>query len=56
MTRKHFVMAAQVILAGRKGANDVEADKMANSMADLFALENPRFDRDKFLKACGVMV
>lgn len=27
---------------------------MANRMADVFAADNPRFDRERFLKACGL--
>lgn len=27
---------------------------MAHNMADAFAEDNPRFDRNRFLKACGV--
>jgi hypothetical protein len=26
----------------------------AHNMADIFAEDNPNFDRDRFLKACGV--
>jgi hypothetical protein len=26
----------------------------ANNMADIFEADNPRFDRDKFIKACGL--
>lgn len=54
MTRKHFVMMAGIIRMGRKGENDTVADNLARSTADMFAKENPRFDREKFLKACGV--
>ena len=28
--------------------------KIADRMADNFKAENPRFDRDKFMKACGL--
>jgi hypothetical protein len=30
------------------------AQTVADDLADYFAKENPRFDRDRFLKACGV--
>ena len=29
------------------------ADDMACELADYFQRENPRFDRDRFMKACG---
>lgn len=28
-------------------------EEIAFDMADIFAKDNPRFDREKFLKACG---
>jgi hypothetical protein len=30
-------------------------ESVCNALAVCFARENPRFDRDKFLKACGVI-
>ena len=54
MTRKDFEALAAVIKAGRTGDNDDYADKTARSTADMLATTNPRFDRDRFLKACGV--
>ena len=30
------------------------AAEMANELADYFQKENPRFDRDRFLDACGL--
>ena len=27
---------------------------LAESMADIFAEDNPNFDRERFLKACGI--
>lgn len=29
-------------------------ERVACNMADMLAQDNPRFDRDRFLKACGV--
>ena len=29
------------------------AGEMARDLADYFERENPRFDRDRFMKACG---
>lgn len=39
---------------GYYSGGDDEVSTMANRLADYFASENPRFDRDHFLAACGV--
>ena len=31
------------------------AGEMANELADYFERENPRFDRDRFFNACGLV-
>jgi len=66
MTKKDFEMVAAVIVSvhatlstGADGldpmpiprANRV-CNRMAEEMADTLARTNPRFDRDRFLKAC----
>ena len=49
-TRKHYIETAKVVKSlpakSRKAA--------ANKFAKQYAADNPRFDRAKFLKACGV--
>jgi hypothetical protein len=58
MTRKHFEAIAQVIADER---TNWEADPavgsaltyLAEALADVFAEENPRFDRARFLKAAA---
>lgn len=50
-TRKHFIAAAQAVSA----IPDLRKRReMAEHHAKLFAAENPRFDRGRFLSACGV--
>jgi hypothetical protein len=51
MTKKHFIPVAKMIseLQDRK-----QAEYWAEWFADFFANYNPRFDRQKFLTACGV--
>jgi hypothetical protein len=52
MTRKDFQAIADIIAeVGPGGANDVW---LAGHFADMLATTNPRFDRDKFVRACGV--
>lgn len=62
MTRKHFEAIALIIknaripnaAAGFDDGFDAGVEDVATSLADYFAGENPRFDREKFLTACGI--
>ena len=57
MTKKHFEAIAAIF---RNTYIDDDTDPvvaqkdMADRMADLFKSENPQFDREKFLTACGL--
>lgn len=51
MSKKHFVAAAKDV-AEIKGAKSRRA--AAEILAKQFAAENPRFDRARFMAACGV--
>jgi hypothetical protein len=58
-TRCHYQQIASVIQlrfsaeAPDEGGRWV-VDAIANDLCDLFAGDNQRFDRDKFLSACGI--
>lgn len=56
MTRKDFQMMAETIAAlGRAGAyNAATQREIAENFAHRLAQTNPRFDRARFIKACGV--
>lgn len=60
MTRKDFVAIAEAIKDARDAlgfSDSIESrvlDSMAKSIANVCATTNPRFDRSKFLEACGV--
>jgi len=67
MTKKHFkafadLLESERLLAftrltaeGKGGLPAMNAvEHVAQRMASLLARENPRFDRDKFLTACGL--
>lgn len=52
MTKKHFEAIAEVI------KNTLVSDRReatATAMADYFETVNPRFNRDQFLTACGIV-
>lgn len=54
MTKKHFEALAAIVNDNRFDGSRKEAcESIARDMADLFAEENPRFDRERFLTACG---
>lgn len=59
MTRKHFEIVADVMNQNRPKneylVDDIRYGQWATdveTLADRFALEYPRFDRDRFISAC----
>lgn len=56
MTKKHYIKIAAIIAAMPDHAESLRSAKSstARAFADALKLENPRFDRDRFLAACGV--
>lgn len=65
MTKKHYEAIANIYRLQiqsarrhtRKEHREIEeyADtSTAKALADYFAQDNPRFDRERFLKACGI--
>lgn len=58
-TRKHYEAVARMIHSERDDAQEQETrlvvDRIASRMADIFGNDNPRFDRDRFLRACGTV-
>lgn len=52
MTRKDYVKIAKVISTAWVASQDFR-DSIANDFADMLEKDNPNFNRDKFLKACG---
>ena len=60
LTRKVFEQVAASVKKSVDKADetlDIQlykfAGEMAKELADYFERENPRFDRDRFMKACG---
>ena len=55
MTRKDYVLIAQTLSRFTGDSGDViDRDAIAQKLADAFESDNPRFDRFRFLVACGV--
>jgi hypothetical protein len=55
MTRKDYQLIADVLSKfTAEGGVTIERDAMAYDLADALALDNPRFDRERFLVASGV--
>lgn len=65
MTRKDYVTLAESIRTSRHMAMKyavgerqdeqlIATDRTAKHVADALQSDNPRFDRERFLKACGV--
>lgn len=50
MSRKHYIAAAEVIRAESFGES---RRRIAEAFAAMFAADNPRFDRARFMEACG---
>lgn len=60
MTRKDYVAIAQIIqnvryLVDRDGESDHIAE-VARQLANYMRGDNPRFDRSRFMQACGIEV
>lgn len=55
LQHRHFAFIAAVIAAMPSHAASLRAQKssVANSFAEACARTNPRFDRRRFMKACG---
>lgn len=56
MTRKDYVMLAEALASARDGYSQPNAQhtRDCEAIADRLAADNARFDRARFLKACGV--
>lgn len=50
-TKKDFIAAAKTISAI---SSKSEKQTVADNFVQIFKKQNPRFDSDKFLKACGL--
>lgn len=57
MTKKHYTVIAEKIKAHKLKAKTIDGKLttrlIAYDIADVLLADNPRFDRSKFLGACG---
>ena len=54
MTKKHYIEVAKIIKDHTSYDDNLIPADIACDLAIVFAQDNPRFDRIKFLEACGV--
>lgn len=56
-TRQHYVAIAEILKRAAKEYSSSEGpyavEQIARDLADLFKRDNPSFDRQRFLSACG---
>lgn len=57
LSRKYYTKIAAVLSEEREWATSPQKDEImrdvAISLADYFVTDNPNFDRERFLTACG---
>ena len=54
LTRKHFKELARIMEIHRTPDNEKTLNLISASISNMCMRENPRFDRETFLKACGI--
>lgn len=54
-TRAHYAKVAAVIREVSQHRSPAAALMVAEAFRDMFAQDNPRFNAEKFMRACGVV-
>lgn len=55
MTKKHYIEIASILKSERNfGEHQPTVDAIAKELASFLKRDNARFDKSKFLTACGV--
>lgn len=54
MTKKDYIAIAKVLSNSHHEAGRIAVTIIAIGMADMLANDNPKFNRQRFLDACGV--
>lgn len=55
MSRKHYRALAGALLPAREGMLASDFARLVDRVADVLQADNPRFDRDRFETACGLV-
>ena len=56
MTRKDYVATAEILKYASNKTHPALFSKMVNDFAEMFAVDNPRFDVNRFHEASGYNV
>ena len=54
MTKKHYIAIAHVLKTQLSNPNVYSVEDVCRTLAHYFATDNPKFDRQRFLDACGI--
>lgn len=54
VSKKDFKAVAEIIKKNNCWREEYYTEKTAIDFADYFATQNPQFDRERFLQACGI--
>jgi len=54
MTKKNFEAMAEILRTTGPVRSDGDFSYIVAGLIDYFASENPNFDREQFIKACGI--
>jgi len=54
MSRKDFTALAALVAEYAENGGGVGVERLAADLATFCREQNPRFDRDRFMRACGV--
>lgn len=53
MTRKDYVSTSEILWSIRHAVTPEIHEMLVSDFAEMFATDNPRFDRARFFDACG---
>jgi len=54
MTKKHYTAIASIMLSESMNTPYGYRKEISNKLANFFEQDNPKFDRERFLSACGI--
>lgn len=54
MTKKDYIAIAKIIYNNQFRIEDIEFYNFVDDFCDYFKQDNPNFNKDKFMEACGL--